>query len=519
LVSKSLIVAEIDGPVARYRLLETTRAYAQEKLDESIERQAVARRHAEYYCALFEHAETEWQARPTIEWLADYAWQIDNLRAALDWAFSSDGDASIGIALTAAAVPLWMHLSLLEECRDRAERAVAVLTSGPDGDLRREMKLSAAVGASLIVTKGAAVPEVKTVWTRVLEIAVMLQDADYQSRALWGLWTFQHSNGHHEALALAQWFNALAAARSDRYDQLIGEMMIGTAQHFLGNQPAARRHLEHMLTNYVAPENKSNIVRFQVCPQVIARVLLAWSLWIEGLPEQAMETAETSIEDAKASAHALSLAYAMTLAACPIALLLGDLAAVERYVDVLVDQSTRYALRLWEAFGDCAQGVLLTRRGDAEAGLGLLRAGFAELGAVGSARFIRFQVAEALGRAGAIEEGLALVGNAIAFTERTGERWLTPELLRIKGELLLSQNAAGAAALAEDLFRHALAWAAGRGALSWELRAAMSLARLLCDQGRQADAAPILRPVYDRFTEGFGTADLIAAKALLDALG
>jgi predicted ATPase len=250
----------------------------------------------------------------------------------------------------------------------------------------------------------------------------------------------------------------------------------------------------------------------------MARVLLAWSLWVEGLPEQAMEAAEAAIEDAKASTHALSLAYAMTLAACPIALLLGDLAAAERDVDVLLDQSTRHALRLWGAFGDCVQGVLLTRRGDAEAGLGLMRTGFAELGAAGSVRFIRFQVAEAMGRAGAIEDGLALVGDAIAYTERSGERWLTPELLRIKGELLLSQNAAGAA-VAEDLFRHALAWAAGQGALSWDLRAAMSLARLLRDQGRQADAATILRPVYDRFTEGFDTADLVAAKALLDALG
>jgi len=116
LVAKSLVVAEVEGAVARYRLLDTTRAYAIEKLDESGERDRLARCHAEYYRDVFERAETESETRPRTEWLADYERLIDNLRAALDWAFSLDGAASIGVALTAAAVPLWMHLSLLDEC-------------------------------------------------------------------------------------------------------------------------------------------------------------------------------------------------------------------------------------------------------------------------------------------------------------------------------------------------------------------------------------------------------------------
>jgi predicted ATPase len=107
LVTKSLVTAEVDGTIARYRLLDTTRAYALEKLAASGERDWFARRHAEYYRDLYERAEAEWERRPTAEWLADYAWRIDNLRAALDWAFSPDGDISIGVALTTAAVPLW----------------------------------------------------------------------------------------------------------------------------------------------------------------------------------------------------------------------------------------------------------------------------------------------------------------------------------------------------------------------------------------------------------------------------
>jgi predicted ATPase len=127
-------------------------------------------------------------------------------------------------------------------------------------------------------------------------------------------------------------------------------------------------------------------------------------------------------------------------------------------------------------------------------------------------------MAEALGRAGQIANGLAAIEEALARSERNEERWCVAELLRIKGELLLLQGAPGAMATAEDHVRRALDWARRQGALSWELRAATSLAQLLRDQGRPADAAALLQPVYDRFTEGFDTTDLKAAKALLAAL-
>jgi predicted ATPase len=127
-------------------------------------------------------------------------------------------------------------------------------------------------------------------------------------------------------------------------------------------------------------------------------------------------------------------------------------------------------------------------------------------------------MAEALGRAGEIADGLAVAEGAIERSEQNEGRWAFAELLRVKGELLLLQGAPGAAAAAEDHFRQALDWAHGQGALSFELRAATSLARLLRDQGRSADPIALLQPVYDRFTEGFDTADLKTAKALLDAL-
>jgi len=153
-------------------------------------------------------------------------------------------------------------------------------------------------------------------------------------------------------------------------------------------------------------------------------------------------------------------------------------------------------------------------------GLRLLRAGFDEFG---KPRFIILRLiaslmAEALGRAGQIADGLAAIEEAIVRSEASEERWATAELLRIKGELFLLQGAPGAAAAAEGQFRQALDWARRQGALSWELRTASSLARLWRDQHRVKEARALLGSVYGRFTEGFATADLREAKSLLREL-
>jgi hypothetical protein len=230
-----------------------------------------------------------------------------------------------------------------------------------------------------------------------------------------------------------------------------------------------------------------------------------------------MCTAQSSIADARETNHAISLCYALAQAACPIALLNGDLAAAEHYARTLLDHATRHAPVRWHLYGRLYQGVLVIKRGDVAAGLRLLRTGLDERSKARSRvlQLIAFLTAEALGRAGQIAEGFAAIEEALTWTARTDERWLMAELLRIKGELLLLRAAEGAAASAEDHFRQALDLARRQGALSWEQRAAVSLARLLRDRGCSAEAIALLQPVYDRFTEGFDTADLKAAKELL----
>ena len=201
----------------------------------------------------------------------------------------------------------------------------------------------------------------------------------------------------------------------------------------------------------------------------------------------------------------------------------GTAAVVDREIQLKsrkrglsAEHSREHSLPLWSRFGSNFNGVLIIKRGDLDTGLRLLRAGFDELSERKSG--IRIwtglsQLAEALAHAGRTAEGLAVVEAGIEQSEGS---WLTPESLRLKGEFFLLQGTHAVAETAEDLFRQALDRARRQETLSWELRAATSLARLLRNQGRPADAIACLRPIYDRFTEGFGTADLITAKRLLD---
>jgi predicted ATPase len=184
---------------------------------------------------------------------------------------------------------------------------------------------------------------------------------------------------------------------------------------------------------------------------------------------------------------------------------------------MLLEHSARYAL---PSSARAFQALLHIKRGDFGSGFGQLRVDFDDLGATPAGIALMFlnELAAGFARAGENADGLAAVEQAIERAERTEARWLFPDSLRIRGELLLLQAAIGSTAAAEDHFRQALDWARRQDALSLELRAATSLARLLGDRGRSADATALLKPVYDRFTEGFATGDLKAAKALLDDL-
>jgi predicted ATPase/DNA-binding winged helix-turn-helix (wHTH) protein len=516
LVTKSLVTVEVGIAIAHYGLHETTRAYALEKLAESGEFDQVARRHADYYRDLFERAERELETSPASAWLVRYGRQIGQVRAALDWAFSPAGAAEVGVALTVAAVPLWVHLSLTEECRGRVEQAL----SGPAEcrDARRNMQLYAALGAALFLTKGSG-PEMVAAFASALEIAESLDDTDYRLRALWGSFMEQITNlRYRAALAVAEKFCTCAVKSADPADGLIGDRLVGVALLALGDLENARRRIERMMGRYVA--RTSHVIRFQFDQQLLAHSYHTRILWLQGFADQALRTVESHLVAARASDHPYSLFSGLLQTACPVALLAGDLTLAERYVKALMDLSARHAVELWALGGRCFGGVLLIKGGEVGAGLELLRTAFARVPQNAFTLFytpILGEIADALGLDGKAGEGLSIIDEALAQSDRNEDRWCVAELLRIKGELILREGAPQAATAAEQHFLQSLDWARRQGALSWELRTSTSLARLQQDHGRAAEARSLLQSVYDRFSEGFETADLKTAKAYLDS--
>jgi predicted ATPase/DNA-binding winged helix-turn-helix (wHTH) protein len=520
LVAKSLLAADLRGRTPHYRLLDTTRAYALEKLRAGGEEPETARRHAEFYRSYFTRAEAESESRPQDEWLAIYGRHIDNVRAGLNWAFSSQGDTTTGIALTAAAVPVWVQMSLLGECRERVEQAMTRLDADAVDADRLRMQLSAALGWSLMYGVGRA-REAGPAWTTTLELAEKLDDRDHRLRALWGLCINQFNNGEfRKALEFAQRFADVVAGSADAVDLMMADRLLATALHFFGDQNRARQHMGRVLERLEVLARKPQIVRFRFDLRVSSHYFQARILWLQGFGDRALQVVRHNIEEGRAIGHALTFCSVLGQGACPVTYLAGDLEAAEHYCGALIEHTERHPIRLWNIWGHCFRGMLMVKRGHVGAGLEALRTA---LDQAGDARLLpRFllplgELAACLGDAGEAARGLATIDEALARSRAREEGWYLAELLRIKGELLQKSDSA-AAATAEKCFAQALDVARQQGALFWELRTAMSMARLKESQGRRTEARKILQPVYAKFTEGFASADLRDAKALLDKL-
>jgi predicted ATPase/DNA-binding winged helix-turn-helix (wHTH) protein len=518
LATKSLVMTNISGDVTYHSLLETTRAYALEKLAADADAERLRRRHAEYYRDLFEQAEDEGGSRGQAEWLAIYGRHIDNLRTGLDWAFSANGDSRIGVALTVAAVPLWIHLSLLSECHERVERALAHLEGDGIETARQRMRLSAGLGWSLMYGVGRA-REAGPAWTTTLELAQTLGDTHYQLRALWGLSIDQFNNGSvRTAVEFARRFASLVAHSTDPIELVTANRILATALHYLGDQNGARQQIDRALAHDNIPSWRPRVISPGFDLLVSSHYFQARILWLQGFVERALRVVEQNIEEGLALGQALTFCSVLGQGACPIVLYAGDLEAAQRYGTMLLAHTDRHQIRLWNIWARCFNGLVTARRGDIPLGLGILRDGLEQ---AGDARllprflFLRGEQALYLGRTGEVALALDSVDQMLARCAARDEGWYTAELSRIKGELML---AGGAVANAEKLFVQSLDEAHGQGALFWELRTATSLARLWQNNGRRAEAGALLRPIHARLTEGHATADARAAQAMLEEL-
>jgi len=517
LVAKSLVAADVGDAEPRLWLLETTRAYALTKLAESGERELLARRHGSYYRDLLEAAARDKAALD--DWPAAYESEIDNIRAALTWAFGPAGDRSIAVALAAAAVPIWFEKSLLIECRGWVEKAVPLL-GAVDGGTHREMVLRYAFGYSLMAAQGMN-DRARTALTRASELAEHLADLDYQLRTLAGLAAICHRlQDYHGAVSLGRRAEEVVKASSDPIALATADWILGASLQLLGEYAEALTYAQRTYVRTAVPAvRRAHIARLGRDSFISAGSTAALIRWVLGLPEQSAQTARDVLADAEAGDHPVSLCLALTWCGCIIPLRRGELQIAQRSTARLKDHAQSHGLSAYYANALCFEGQLSAKRGDVKAAERLLRAGLKNLQQTQSETLYTVfltALAEVLMTSARLDESLAAADEAVARTERSNAFWWMPEALRIKGEVLLlcmgEANAAG------DNFHRSLDLARRQGALSWELRTAMSLARLRRDQARIGEARNLLAAVYGRFTEGFGTADLQSAKQLLDEL-
>jgi predicted ATPase/DNA-binding winged helix-turn-helix (wHTH) protein len=514
LVAKSLLAGEAAGKAMRYRMLDYTRVYTLRKLIESGEAFAVASRHASHYRRVLERAVLPASGADKDRTLAQQAEILGNVRAALDWSLSDGGDVEIGTALAAAAAPRLLEMSLLSECRDWMEKAIAALSDAMRGT-RREMELQASLGQALMFTSGNT-EEVRRALSRGLEIAEALEDIPLQLRLLGGLGTFQIRMGDFRgALELARQAESVAQRMEDPVAQGTADSMLGVALDLTGEIAEAEKHWEAALKG-AAEAHRTRTMRLGFNHRIHALCGQARCHWLRGGCDHAAAVAQYVIEQAEMLNHPVTLSIALIWAGS-VFLWRGDWSREEEIVDRLLALATKHSMSPYAAVAMGLKGEVEVQRGRPDLGVNLLRD---SLQAVRANRYemrtgaFSHALAEGLNHLQQHAEALATIEEAITLAERQGGYLHMPEMLRVKGEILASTPGADGQ-LAEQCFHGAIQWSQRQSALSWELRAANSLARHWLKQGRIDPARRLLAPIYGRFTEGLDTSDLVTARELL----
>jgi predicted ATPase len=333
LVAKSLVTPDGSTPADRWRLLETVHAYAQGKLRDAGEAADASRRHAAFYRDLVVTAAPASALEPTTGGLAICAREIDNVRAAIDWAFSAEGDAGLGIVLTAEYMPVWLHLSLMGECRERTERALACPPPTASASRRTSMLLNIGLAYALLYTGGAA-EKTRAALAVALKGAQESDDIVAQNYVLWALWAC-HANGGEirNAQRVVGQYSRLAIRSGSPARRLVAERLIGATMHYRGNQPRARFYLQGVLDDQHRIIDGPHAVWFRYDIRVMAQASLARVLCLQGLTDQAKEMAAASRAGAHRADHPLMLCHSLAEAACSVALMTTDLDAAAESVE------------------------------------------------------------------------------------------------------------------------------------------------------------------------------------------
>lgn len=506
LAAKSLLSADFSRELVHYRLLDTTRVYASGRLSESDEKPELIRRHALLLRDLFEGAEADWELLSKERWLERYADFIDDLRFTLEWCFSPAGDASVGIAITSTSAPLWFALSFIPEYCGYAERALSQLEATTLLGTEVEMKLRLSLGVAVFNARGP-VPAMASAAARALEIAEQLGTNSYQFRALWQLARERSTVGDYpKALEFCLRFDALAKAQNDPAVSLVRDRMMALGLFFVGRHAEARAYAENAIDNPAADIRSAHKSFNEYDSRVASRTHLSRILWMLGYHDRAASFAAEALDYALKLGYQPATCYVLAYAACPIAIWTGNNRDMIRYFQLLRSQSADLPFGFWKTWLHHFEQVADLGDNDGTEGFQLRAKAVIET----------LRGAYVVDVIGTFREEL-ISPEAIVRAASEVSGCYTPEILRAQGEKL-RRNGAGADRQAEALFQQSLNLARKQNALSWELRAATSLARLWQGSNRRRQARLLLAEVYSKFTEGFGGADLRKAAQVLDEL-
>jgi TOMM system kinase/cyclase fusion protein len=439
--------------------------------------------------------------------------------------------------LTAQAIPYWQQAGQRALERSANLEAVAHLTQGlevlatlPDTPehAQQELEMQLTLGPALITTKGQASPEVLQAYARARELCQQVGETPQLFQVLRGLWYFSlHRVELRTARELGEQLLTLAQQVGDSALLLEAHSALGDTLNYLGEFTAAQAHLAQGIALYDPQQHRAHAFRYGRDPGVVCRYYASVTLWYLGYPDQAIQRSHEVLTLAGELAHSFSLASALFFATW-VHQFRRKWHLTQERAEATIDLGAEQGSAVLVAGGTIFRGWALAQRyaelgagqGQREEGMAQMQQGLAAWHATGAAVFRPYGLAllaEAYAQVGRCEEGLTLLDEALALTNDREERRWEAELYRLKGELLLVHSAAHHAE-AETCFRQALDVARHQQAKSWELRAAMSLAHLWQQQGKHTEARELLAPIYSWFTEGFDTADLQEAKALLEEL-
>jgi predicted ATPase/DNA-binding winged helix-turn-helix (wHTH) protein len=512
LVEKSLVSPIINDANVRYRLLETTRAYALGKLSKADETDMVAERHARHYSNLLQRTEFSEQTFRERDDPSSISEHLGNVRAALNWCFSDRGKPSLGIALAAAAAaaPFFIKASLLNECVKWSTLAISAL---PDADRGSsiELILQDAVARSSMFTAQGGASGIRAAFERSLALAAKHGDDAFRLRLLASFNIFLLKFGEFRAaLKIAHETQAVARSLNDPTGMVIANWILGNTQHITGSQAAAQASCEAGFAQAAAFPN-INTDFFGFGHRVRALTALARARWISGFPDQALAVAHQAVREAADDRllAGISLVYTPT-----VFVWCGDLQKAQELIERLINYATRYALTAYIGPGLGLKGDLLLRSGDAATAVTFLRRAIEiskEEKNDGQVRTFTTGLAAGLAALGQYGAALTAIDEAISMANANGNSFYFPEVLRIKGDILAAMPRSDGLE-AEAWLLRSLNQARFQADLSWELRTAMSLAKLMSKQGRLEQGRTLLADVYGRFSEGFATADLQKAR-------